>query len=122
MNEEEVLSANEAFYRAFNQKDPDAMEAVWATSASVTCTHPGWNTLVGRDRVMESWRGILANPNQPRIASGGETVTFFSEIAVVLCRELVAGSPLAATNIYLRENGAWKLVHHQSGPVSYNPD
>ena len=122
MSEEDVLGANEAFYRAFNQKDPEAMDAIWATSAPVSCTHPGWNLLTGRDRVMDSWRGILTNPSQPKIVSGGATVRFYGEAAVVLCRELVAGSPLAATNIYVLEGGAWKLVHHQSGPVSYSPE
>ncbi len=122
MSEEDVLAANEAFYRAFNQKDPEAMDAVWARSDSVSCTHPGWNLLTGRDRVMESWHGILTNPGQPKIVTGGATVRFFGNAAVVLCRELVAGSPLAATNIYVREDDSWKLVHHQSGPVSYSPE
>jgi len=122
VSEDDVLAANEAFYRAFNQKDPEAMDAIWAQTAMVTCIHPGWNTLTGRDRVMESWRGILTNPSQPKIVSGGATVSFFGDAAVVLCRELVAGSPLAATNIYALEDGAWKLVHHQSGPVSYSPE
>jgi len=122
MSEEDVLAANEAFYRAFNQKDPEAMDDVWARSQPVSCTHPGWNLLSGRDRVMESWRGILTNPSQPKIMTGGSTVHFYGDAAVVLCRELVAGAPLAVTNIYVLEDGAWKLVHHQSGPVSYSPD
>ena len=117
-----MLAANEAFYRAFNQKDLSAMDDVWARSAQVTCIHPGWNTLTGRDRVMESWRGILMNPDQPKIVSAGAMVSFIGDAAVVICRELVAASPLAATNIYALEEGSWKLVHHQSGPVSYDPD
>jgi hypothetical protein len=40
---------------------------------------------------------------------------------MVVCRELVAGSPLAATNVFMQENGAWKLLHHQSGGVSALP-
>jgi len=36
----------------------------------------------------------------------------------VICRELVGGSPLAATNVFVREDGAWRLLHHQSGPVA----
>jgi hypothetical protein len=35
----------------------------------------------------------------------------------VICRELVAGSPLVATNVFVLEDEGWKLVHHQSGPV-----
>ena len=115
---EDVLVANEAFYRAFNQKDPAAMDAIWARSVEVGCIHPGWNVLRGRDPVMESWRGILSNPVQPKIVTGGATVTVLGDVAIVLCRELVAGSPLAATNVFVLEEGIWRLVHHQSGPVS----
>ena len=119
MNEKAVLEANQAFYRAFNAKDIDAMDAVWAQSAEIGCIHPGWNVLVGRDLGMESWEGILQNPNQPKIMTGGATVSLLNDdVAIVACRELVAGSALAATNIFIQEGGAWKLVHHHSGPVS----
>jgi ketosteroid isomerase-like protein len=119
--EEAVLEANEAFYRAFNQKDIAAMDAVWAQLTEAGCIHPGWNVLRGRDAVMESWDGILSNPDQPRIMTGGASVIFLGDVAVVLCRELVAGSPLAATNLFVQEDGVWKLAHHHSGPVSYTP-
>src|SRR5438309_276363 len=45
---EDVLAANEAFYRAFNQKDSAAMSALWSESMDVACVHPGWNVLTGR--------------------------------------------------------------------------
>ena len=114
---EAVLEANEAFYRAFNQKDVPGMEQVWASGARVTCVHPGWNVLEGREAVLESWRRILTNPDQARIVTGAAGVTFAGDAAVVICRELVSGSPLAATNVFVLEDGAWKLMHHQSGPV-----
>jgi|SRR5579871_563927 len=115
---EKVLDANEAFYRAFNQKNVADMDALWARSVPVSCVHPGWTALRDRDAVLESWRRILENPTQPRIVSGGASVRFVGEIAFVLCRELVSATPLAATNVFVREEGAWRLVHHQSSPVS----
>lgn len=115
--EDDVLLANERFYQAFNQKDPKLMEAAWASQHTVTCVHPGWNVLEGRDDVLESWHNILRNPGQPRIVAGGASATLFGDLAVVICRELVAGSPLVATNLFVLEEGAWKLIHHQSGPV-----
>lgn len=117
MTEDAVLAANDRFYYAFNQKDATLMDATWAREHGVTCVHPGWNVLEGRDDVLESWNRILANPNQPRIVSGGATVTLFGEIAVVVCRELVSGSPLIATNLFVLEDGEWRLLHHQSSPV-----
>src|ERR1051326_4588679 len=55
MSIEDALAANEAFYRAFNQKDTAAMSVVWSESVEVGCVHPGWNVLTGREPVMESW-------------------------------------------------------------------
>jgi len=116
--EEAVRAANEAFYAAFNVKDPDAMELLWAMDARITCIHPGWNVLEGRDAVAESWRRILGNPQQPKIVTGGANVRVLGPTAIVLCRELVGGSPLAATNVFVLEGGRWLLVHHQSSPVA----
>jgi ketosteroid isomerase-like protein len=116
--DEAVLAANEAFYRAFNQKDVEAMDSVWARLDNVGCIHPGWNLIRGREAVLESWRSILTNPNQPRIVIGGAGVLYAGDAALVLCRELVGGSPLAATNVFVAQEGGWKLVHHQSGPVA----
>lgn len=118
MTEEDVLEANQAFYSAFNQKDIGAMDAVWARSVPVGCIHPGWNVLIGRELVMESWERILENPSQPKVFSGGASVSIMGNVAIVTCREMVTGAPLAATNVFVREDGAWRLVHHQSGPVS----
>ena len=112
-----ALAANESFYQAFNQKDPEYMARVWAVKADVTCIHPGWNVLSGREMVIQSWTSILNNPGQPRIVIGGATVSFFGDVALVFCRELVAGSPLIATNLLVLEDGEWRMVHHQSGPV-----
>jgi ketosteroid isomerase-like protein len=113
-----VLAANDAFDRAFNQKDAEAMNAIWSRRDDVTCVHPGWNLLAGRDDVVDSWMSILRNPDQARIVVGGAGVNFVGEVALVLCRELVGGMPLMATNIFVLEDGTWKLVHHHSGPVS----
>ena len=115
---EAVLEANESFYRAFNAKDSEAMDAIWAAEHQIACIHPGWNALLGRDDVLASWHNILTNPNQPRIVIGGAQVVFTGATAIVLCRELVAGSPLIATNVFVQEGGGWKLVHHQSGGVA----
>ncbi|MYK25508.1 MAG: nuclear transport factor 2 family protein [Dehalococcoidia bacterium] len=115
--EQEALLANEGFYRALGNSDMGAMEQVWARMARVTCLHPGWTLLTGREEVLESWRTILSNPNQPRIVGGGASVSVLGNTAVILCREVVSGSPLYATNVFVREEGSWRMTHHHSGPV-----
>jgi ketosteroid isomerase-like protein len=114
---EAALAANQAFYDAFNQKDAEAMAAIWADSPGVTCIHPGWDLLRGRDAVLDSWRNILTNPSQPRIVMGSADVTLHGALAIIVCHELVGGSPLVATNVFILQDEAWKLLHHHSGPV-----
>ncbi len=60
MARDAVLFANEAFYRAFADRDIAAMEEIWASEAPVACIHPGWSPVIGRERVLASWRAILA--------------------------------------------------------------
>jgi hypothetical protein len=62
---EQVLFANEAFYRAFADRDIDALDALWARGEPVLCIHPGWPPILGRASVMASWTRILANPQAP---------------------------------------------------------
>ncbi|MDH5750539.1 MAG: nuclear transport factor 2 family protein, partial [Rhodospirillales bacterium] len=111
-----ALFANEAFYAAFASRDLEAMAVLWAEEAPVTCIHPGWKALFGRPEVLESWSSILANPDSPDVEFHGARATLYGAIAIVTCIEQVENTFLAATNIFLREKGDWKLIHHQSGP------
>ena len=115
---DEVLAANAAFYRAFAARDVEAMDALWARHTPVACVHPGWHALTGRDAVMASWRGILRGPGAPDIACGEATSHVFGESAFVVCAERLPGGELAATNVFVREEGAWRLVHHHAGPIA----
>jgi ketosteroid isomerase-like protein len=111
-----VLAANQAFYDAFAARDVETMEALWARRAPVTCVHPGWQALRGRDAVLASWRGILQGPNPPAITCADATAHLLGEAAFVICTERLPGVELVATNVFVREDGAWRLVqHHASG-------
>jgi ketosteroid isomerase-like protein len=118
----DVLAANAAFYRAFAERDVDAMDALWARSAPVACIHPGWQALHGREAVMESWRSILDGPDAPAITCSRESVLSGEGLAVVLCVESLRGGSLAATNVFVREAGQWRMVHHHAGPIAPGHD
>ncbi len=116
-----VLFANEAFYRAFVDRDAAAMEAVWASGEPVACIHPGWPPLSGRESVLESWRRILANPDSPMVACRQPTAFLYGDVAFVICYEAVGDAALVATNVFRREGRQWRMVHHQAGPAPSLP-
>ncbi len=120
-DQQDILGANERFYQAFAGRDVDEMDRVWAQTVEVACIHPGWNPIAGRDAVMDSWRSILDNPSAPEIRCLMPTVFQTDDFAFVTCFEAVDQGFLVATNIYVRENGGWKLIHHQAGPTAEQP-
>jgi ketosteroid isomerase-like protein len=121
-----LLFANEAFYEAFRNRDLMAMEALWARQAPVACIHPGWDRLSGREAVIASWRGIFANPGAPQVVCRGAQAHLLGESGggeggYVLCYEVIGPGVQVATNVFVREAGSWKMVHHQAGPCGLVP-
>jgi len=109
-----ILAANEAFYAAFRSGDEDAMERVWAARADVACLHPGVPPLHGRADIMDSWREILDGP--PPIQCVHPRAHQHGDAAFVICGERMPGGTLVANNVFVREDGAWRMVHHHAGP------
>ena len=86
--------------------------------APVACIHPGWQPLHGRDSVLASWRDIMSSPTSPPIRCSDPVAHMLGAAAVVICTERFPGAELVATNVFVEEDGAWKLVHHQAGGVA----
>ncbi len=116
-DDDAVLATNLEFYRAFGTRDLAAMNALWARRTPVACLHPGWTVLTERDAIMASWEAILSNPGAPRIACFDEHVLFYGDTALVLCEEELDGGILAASNFFVREDGAWRIAHHHAGQI-----
>jgi ketosteroid isomerase-like protein len=117
----QILFVNEAFYALFRSSDVAGMESLWAREAPVACIHPGWSALTTREEVMESWAGILANPGSPQVVCRDPKVFVAGDQGFVVCYEAIGDTLLVATNIFQRESGNWKLVHHQAGPCNLAP-
>lgn len=112
---EGVLEANRNFYRAFMQRDAAAMEELWASTVPVACLHPGQPALFDRGAIMASWKAIMRNPSSPsEIRVVEDSVVVRGRMALVVCREVLPGAHLMATNMFVREGDAWKIAHHQS--------
>lgn len=117
--EDEVLAANAAFYEAFRRGDVPAMERLWSERSMIACVHPGRMPLFGRAAVLESWTLILNGPARPAITCSNAVVhRLGAEGAFVVCLEQLQGGPLVATNVFVREDGAWKLTQHHAGFIA----
>jgi hypothetical protein len=115
-----IVRANDSFYRAFTEGSYRAMAELWARSAAVACVHPGAPAIVGRESVLDSWRMILREAPSLPMRCDGVIVNLLGEVAVVTCYEANGDHPahLAATNVFVLEDGSWRMVHHQAGPLS----
>jgi len=120
-----VLSVNDAFYEALGSLDLARMDAVWWHEDWVRCLHPGWDLLIGWDAVQESWATIFRSTLQMRVAISRPLVHVFGDTAWVSCVEHVTSTIendfttalIEATNIFVRKNGHWRLVHHHTTPL-----
>jgi ketosteroid isomerase-like protein len=115
-----VLAANDAFYRAFRDRDYPKMVTLWAKKAPVACMHPGMDVIHGRENVLRSFRGILTHEGSPELVCTRVEVKILGETAFVTCLEGALGQKpaLIATNVFVREDGIWRMVCHQAGALT----
>ena len=123
--EDEVREASKKFYAALSSMlngDAGPLSEIWSHGAEVSTMHPIGGREVGWDQVRNSWEQVA------QLASGGEGKLSDQVIQVVgdAAYELgiergqvtLAGQPVTiehrVTNIYRREAGAWKVVHHHT--------
>lgn len=124
-NEQEVLAANEAFYRAFEKKDIEAMTAVWSQGTGSLCIHPGRNVLRGWKVIRNSWEVIFKNTNYIEIETEIIATEVRSNIAYVVLVENVlqvsggrrVQAQSMATNMFELLAQKWYLVHHHGSPL-----
>ena len=116
---QQVLFANEAFYLAFSQKDPLAMDALWSREAPLVCVHPGWRRLVDRGEIMASWQRILENPDQPGMDFLEPEVHEYGPMTLVTCYEQLPSGVCLATNGFVPEADGYRMVLHHSGACAY---
>lgn len=121
-----VLAANAAFYAAFEMLDFDAMARAWSDRAPITCVHPSGTLLEGREAVLASWRGIFRATSQIHFLLDAVRAFVAGDTAWVVLTETIDArhdeaemrASTRATNVFVREDGAWKLVHHHAEPAS----
>ena len=112
----QVLEVNRAFYHAFSAGDFLTVKQTWSRSDQITVIHPGSVALHGYEAVMASWELIFKNSGPHEIKCTNERVYLTAASAYVVCNEVFLEGQLVATNIFVIEDGLWRMVHHQAGP------
>ena len=109
-----VLAANEAFYAAFRDADFEAMERLWARRRKVSVYHPNWPGIEARDAVMESWYRILVLGDPPHVRAFDPIAIVTAKTGLVISYEDLGGANLIATNVFVLEDGQWRMTNHQA--------
>jgi ketosteroid isomerase-like protein len=120
--EDEVKAASDRFYSALSRMDIAQLPEVWSHSESVTTMHPMGGEQVGWQAVRESFEqadGAMTDVHveiADQIIQAGEDMAY--EVGVERGHGTVAGETISiehrVTNVYRREAGGWKLVHHHT--------
>jgi ketosteroid isomerase-like protein len=110
----DVLKANHEFYAAFRSGDFARMDALWAQHHPVSVHHPNWAAIEGREQVMASWFDVMVVAEPPMVTISDETVIITGTRAFVLCIEKFENTSIIASNLFVLEDGDWKITHHQA--------
>jgi len=114
-----VRRAQDDFYSAFSRGDLEAMGDAWSAEKRVRVVHPGMSSIEGRDAIMTSWAQILRGGDGGFDISPAQTqIEISGQVAMCSCiEETPGGGKLEALNIYIRENGSWKMILHHASPI-----
>ncbi len=123
--EDEVRQASDRFYTALTAMangDAGPMSAIWAHGGDVTTMHPIGRREVGWEQVWSMWQQAATAFTAGQIRLRDQLIRVGTDLAYEVGVEegkaTLAGEQVElsqrVTNIYRREGGAWKMVHHHS--------
>jgi ketosteroid isomerase-like protein len=121
--EDEVRKSSERFYAAMNRMvngDAGPLADSWSHGAAVTAMHPIGGRVVGWENVRHSFEQVAQVASDGRVKLVDQIVQVTGDVACELGVERgqikLAGQLVhidnRVTNIYRRESGSWKVVHH----------
>ena len=123
--EDEVRQASEQFYAAVNRfvnGDAGPMMQVWSKTSEVTTMHPIGGREVGWDNIRPVWDQVASIASDGQVTLTDQLLSVAGdtayEVGVERGHGTMAGEQVAidqrVTNIYRREEGGWKVVHHHT--------
>ena len=120
--------AQDAFYRAFEQADLEAMMAVWADDDEIVCIHPAGPRLTGPEQVRDAWREIFRNGPTLLFTLSEGLLHRGATLAVSCVQENIrtvgdenTAHVVAATNVFVLTVGGWRMLVHHATPSAPAP-
>jgi ketosteroid isomerase-like protein len=126
---DEIQQAGDRFYAALNQMvfgDASGMAGVWSHGPDVTTMHPLGGREAGWEQVRTTWERAASLFTAGRVTVSDQVIVPLTEdVAYTMANErsegTIGGEAVSfehrVTNIYRREDGSWKLVHHHTDLV-----
>ncbi len=124
--EDEVRQASERFYAALNRMlkgEPGPMEEVWSHGSDASAMHPLGDRSLGWDEVRAGREQASRAFSDGRVALDDSVVVPIADDAAYALGTEHGQAKLGGesvridwrvTNIYRREGGEWKVVHHHT--------
>ena len=123
--EAEVRHASTQFYQALNKMangDASSLASIWSNSSDVTAMHPIGGRQTGWEAVAGSFQGVADIASDGQIELMEQVIHVVGDLAYEIGTERgqfkMAGRFVEfeprVTNIYRREAGSWKIVHHHT--------
>ena len=123
--ETEVRKVSEQFYKALNRMvngDAGPLADIWSHSTAVTTMHPRGGREIGWNAVRESFEQVAGLSSDGKVGLKDQLIQVAGDMAYEIGVEhgqfRLAGQQVTiehrVTNIYLRESGVWKIVHHHT--------
>ena len=124
--ENEIRQASEQFYAALNREingDPGPMMEVWSHGSEVSTMHPLGGINVGWEDVRAGWEQAAQAISEGQVSLEDLVVLpLADDVAYTVGTEHgqakfgsdTVGVDWRVTNIYRREGGEWKIVHHHT--------
>jgi len=102
--------------------DAQPLSDIWSHSEGVTTLHPTGGRQVGWDEVWETWDQVAQVSSEGKVEMRDQLIRVSGDVAYEIGVEnaefKIAGEKVAGeirvTNIYQKENGTWKIVHHHT--------
>ena len=129
-----LMAANDGFYAALNKVlagDPSGMSGVWSHGNGVSDFGPFGKMLDGWPEVEHRFGEEAAKRMGGSVTCENAAAFVGDEMGIVTCVEAASGLMIdgrsvtvrtRTTNVFTREGGAWKMIHHHAdatlAPVS----